>query len=134
MFLYNWVVLLFKFKKADGGLTIVLVVVIIAVFLGWLVNLGSKECRSNSDCGNGLYCGSDFACHQIPIIEKTIVKNNLIWSSTIIGTAIIISALILKSKISSFLEGTPLIGKIPSILKKEHSEETKSHSQNIRTP
>jgi len=86
-----------KSRKADGGLTLVLIVIIIVVFLGWLVNLGSKECRNNSDCGSGYYCGSDFSCHQIPSIEKTVVKNNLLAPSVIIGLAIIIAAYILKS-------------------------------------
>jgi len=86
-----------KSRKADGGLTIVLIVVIIVVFLGWLVNLGSKECRNNSDCSSGNYCGSDFLCHQIPVIEKTVSKNNFIMPSIIIGLAIIIAAYILKS-------------------------------------
>ena len=38
----------------------------------------------------------------MPVIEKTIVKNNLIIPSAIIGAAIIISALILKSGRISF--------------------------------
>jgi len=86
-----------KYRKADGGLTIVLIIVIIVIFLGWLVNLGLKECRNNSDCSSGYYCGSDFSCHQIPLIEKTVVKNNLLAPSLIMGIAIIIAAFILKS-------------------------------------
>jgi len=63
-------------KRADGGLTAVLIIIVIVAFLGYLVNFGGRECRVNSDCGNENYCGSDFACHQIPIIEK----NNFCYS------------------------------------------------------
>ncbi len=87
---------LFDNKKSEA-LTIILVVIIISVFLGWFINFSSRECRSNNDCQEDYYCGSDHACHQIPVIEKTIVKNNLLVPSIIIGIAIIIAALILKS-------------------------------------
>lgn len=83
-------------KKADGGITIIIVILIIAVFLGWLVNFNSKECRNNSECNSGYYCGSDFSCHQFPK-ENTIVKNNLILPSIIVGIAIVIGAFILRS-------------------------------------
>ena len=71
---------------------------IIAVFLGWLISFTSKECRSNSQCPRDNYCGSDFSCHQIPIIEKTAVENSLLMPSIILGIAIIAAALILKSE------------------------------------
>jgi uncharacterized protein YpmB len=86
---------IFHNKKSEA-LIIILIVIIVVVFLGWIVSIGSKECRSNSDCSSEFYCGSDFACHKIPTIEKTIVKNNLIFPSTIIGIAIIIAAIIIK--------------------------------------
>jgi len=86
-----------KNKRAEA-FTIILVVIIIVIFLGWLVDFKSKECRSNSDCPADFYCGSDFSCHQIPTIEKTIIKNNLIIPSIIIGIAIIISAIVLNSR------------------------------------
>ena len=83
-------------KKSEVILATIFIVLIIIIFLGWLVNIGSRECRTNSDCGNANYCGSDFACHQIPTIEKTIVKNNFIIPSIIIAIAIIIAAFVLK--------------------------------------
>jgi len=89
-------------NNRSEALTIIMVTLIIVVFIGWLINLKSKECRSNSDCGPERYCGSDFACHQIPIIEKTIVKNNLIIPSIILGIAIIAAALIIKREKISF--------------------------------
>lgn len=64
-------------KKADGGLTAIVIILIAVIFLGWLVNVRNRECNSNKDCEENQYCGSDFACHQIPIIEKTVYKQNL---------------------------------------------------------
>jgi len=114
-----------RFKRADGGLTVVLVVIIVVIFLGWLANLGSKECRSNTDCGNEFYCGSDFACHQIPVIEKTIVQNNLVVPSIIIGIAIVIAALILRWNKSSLKN---------KIFAKKESTEEESFTQKLKTP
>ncbi|MBI2134920.1 hypothetical protein HYU09_02940 [Candidatus Woesearchaeota archaeon] len=86
---------LLKSRKSEA-ITVILVTLIIIVFLGWLINVGSRECRSNSQCGSAQYCGSDFACHELPTIEKTIVKNNLIVPSMIVGIAIIIAAAIIR--------------------------------------
>jgi len=86
---------LFNNKRAEI-VSIILIIIIITIALGWIINLGSRECKSNAQCGSGYYCGSDFSCHQIPTIEKTVVKNNLITPSIIIGIAIIIAAIILR--------------------------------------
>ena len=83
-------------KKSEMFLALLFGLIIVLFFIGWLVNIGSRECRTNSDCGSDFYCGSDFSCHQIPVVEKTIVKNNLIVPSLIIGIAIIIAAIVLK--------------------------------------
>lgn len=85
-------------KRADGGVTAIIIVVIILVFLGWLVNVGDRECRTNRDCGKGAYCGSDFACHQIPVIEKSpvVVERHYTMPALIIGIAMIITAFILR--------------------------------------
>ena len=83
-------------KKSEAGATIA-VILIIALFLGWLINFTQRECRTNKDCGSESYCGSDFACHEFPTIEKTIVQNNFLIPSLIIGIAIIISVVIFRS-------------------------------------
>jgi len=88
-------------KRAELA-TIILIILIIVLGIGWLISLGSRECRSNADCGNGFYCGSDFSCHQLTTIEKTIIKNNLLTPSIIIGIAIIIAAMILRLGKKSF--------------------------------
>ncbi|MEK6949707.1 MAG: hypothetical protein AABX34_05775 [Nanoarchaeota archaeon] len=90
----------FNNKKSEV-ITLVLIIVIIAVFLGWLINFNSKECRSNSQCQSGFYCGSDFSCHEMPIIERTLTENNLVMPSIIIGIAIIAAAFVLRAKNSS---------------------------------
>ena len=95
----------FDNKRAELA-TIILIILVIVFSLGWLINLGSKECRSNSQCGSDSYCGSDFSCHQIPIIEKTVVKNNLILPSIIIGIAIIMAAIVFKSGKIPFRKNT----------------------------
>ena len=90
---------IFRCKKAVEMITVTVVAIIILAFLmGLLIDITPKECRTNPDCGSDSYCGSDFKCHQIPVIEKTVVKNNLIIPSIIIGIAIIIAAIILKSE------------------------------------
>ena len=82
------------YKKADGGLTLIIVAIVIVLFLGWIINLSQRECKSNKDCGSEAYCGSDFSCHTYPTINKTVVQYNFLIPSVIIGIAIIIVAVI----------------------------------------
>lgn len=88
------------FKKADGGLTAIVIIIIIIVFLGWLVNVANRECNKNSDCAKDEYCGVDYGCHEIPVITKTETPvqrtYNFIGPSVIIGIALIITAIILR--------------------------------------
>jgi len=107
----------FNNKRAEI-VSIILVIIIITIALGWLVNLGSRECRSDSQCPADNYCGSDFSCHQIPTIEKTLVKNNLITPSIIIGIAIIIAAIVLR------------VGKIYPSKKNEGPEQQSTENAN----
>ena len=85
-------------KKADGGLTAIVIIIIIIVFLGWLVNLGGRECSSNKDCREDNYCGSDFNCHEIPIIERTttVTKRSPTAPILIISITLIILAVIFR--------------------------------------
>ena len=92
---------IFTNKRAEI-FSIVLIIIVITIALGWLVNINSRECRSNSQCPTDNYCGSDFSCHQIPTIEKTIIKNNLLVPSIILGLAIIIAATVLRFKNTPF--------------------------------
>ena len=84
-------------RKSEAGLTVIMVIVIVLFFLGWLINLSQRECKSNKDCGSESYCGSDFSCHTYPSIQKTVVQYNLFWPAVIIGISIIIAAWIFKN-------------------------------------
>ena len=112
-------------KRAEALTAAVLIVVIIAVFLGWIISFNSKECRSNSQCQSGYYCGSDFSCHEMPVIERTLKENNLIMPSIIIGIAIIAAAFILRAKNSS------RNNKSPERSHAHHNEPDKAH---LKTP
>lgn len=84
------------YKKADAGLAVILILVIALFFFGWVINVGQRECKSNSECGSEAYCGSDFACHPYPTIQKTVVQYNFLVPSIIIGIAIVAAAAILR--------------------------------------
>lgn len=87
---------MFNNKKSEAGLVVILVFIIVLFFFGWLINIGQRECKTNKDCSSESYCGSDFACHQYPNIQKTVVQYNLFWPAVIIGIAIVIAAVIFK--------------------------------------
>ncbi|MBD3164621.1 hypothetical protein GF323_05470 [Candidatus Woesearchaeota archaeon] len=84
-------------KKADISLGAIILVIIIVVFLGWLINEGSKDCRADADCEKTQYCGADFACHDHKVIREEkaspLIANNAAW---VIGLSLIIAALIFK--------------------------------------
>lgn len=54
-------------------------------------------CSVNTDCAKSNYCGSDFSCHLVPIIEHESTQN---WTvpAAIIGLAIVIGAVILRKR------------------------------------
>ena len=84
-------------NKKGEIVTIILIIIIVIVAIAWLVNLSSRECDNNNDCNPNSYCGSDFKCHEFPIIEKEVAKNSLLMPSIILGIAIIVSSYILRS-------------------------------------
>lgn len=110
------------YKKADAGLAVILIIVLVLFFFGWLINISQRECRSNKECGSEAYCGSDFACHSYPTIQKTVVQNNFTVPSIIIGIAIVIAAVIFNWD------------KIMSKEKTEEVVEEYKSSNNIKTP
>jgi len=63
-------------------------------------NVSSRECSKDAQCGENKYCGSDFSCHQIPVItiKKTEYQNDFVTPSAIVGVAIVIAALVLKKR------------------------------------
>ena len=80
-------------KKANAGVILIAIIIIIVVLYCWTIVL-NRECRSNKDCNDEEYCGSDFACHQIPIIERTIVKTSPVLPILFICMTIVALALI----------------------------------------
>ena len=87
---------LIKSKKSEAGLVAVLIIIVIVFFLGWVINLSQRECKSNRDCSSESYCGSDFSCHTYPTIQKTVVQYNFFWPAVIITIAIIAAMLIYR--------------------------------------
>ena len=85
-------------KKADGGLTALIIILLIIIFLSGLISINSRECNSNKDCSKDSYCGSDFSCHQFPIIEKTVTisKGSYTLPILIICLTAIILTIILR--------------------------------------
>lgn len=87
-------------KKANGVVVILLIIVIIFI-IAWGVSKSGRECSNNVDCGTDRYCGSDFRCHDIPAIEKTVVEHDYIPAALIIAMGMIAAAIILKKKKSA---------------------------------
>lgn len=86
-------------KKAQGAGIALIIIIIIIIIYAIIVN-AVKECRSDTDCGSERYCGSDFKCHDMKIVQKTIIQNQYeTWKAALVlGIAIIIAALILRWK------------------------------------
>lgn len=88
---------LFSSKKGEIITLIVVIAIIVMVFVSFIYVLGGRECRTNRDCGKESYCGSDFSCHQIPVIERTVNNGNtLTMPALIFGICMIITALIFR--------------------------------------
>jgi len=101
-------------RKADGGLTAIIIILVIILAIGWLVNITSRECNSNKDCKEDQYCGSDFSCHNIPVIEKTTTKRSYTAPVLIICITLIILAIIWRWE--------KIFGKKLEFKKKENKE------------
>ena len=82
-------------KKASAAVVIVVVILVIIV-LFWIGKSLMKECRKDTDCSSGYYCGSDFKCHDLKMV--TIYKQNLLMPSLIIAVALVAGAVILRKK------------------------------------
>ena len=126
-------------KKAEIGLGIIFLVVIIIFFIGWLINFNQRECRTNKECGKTSYCGSDFACHEFPVMQQTVVQYNFLLPSIIIGIAIISAALIYrwnyqiqKEEIIQIEEPKPVVKEPQEVV--EIGEPYYKSDSNFRTP
>ena len=108
-----------KSKKADIGIGALFLIVILVFFVGWLVEINQRECRTNKDCGLSSYCGSDFACHEFPVVQQNIVQYNFLLPSIILGIAILLAAWIYRRSQKSNGE---MIAEEPKPAAKEHEE------------
>ena len=81
-------------RKAEAGLTLILVIIVAVLVFGWALNASQRECKKNSDCNSESYCGSDFQCHKYPNIQ--VVQYNFLGPAIIIGIAILLAALIIR--------------------------------------
>jgi uncharacterized membrane protein len=83
-------------KKADGGITAILIIVIIIIFFCVIFNVNNRECNSNKDCNQDSYCGSDFSCHQHPVINTEVNKISTTLPIILICITLIILAVIFR--------------------------------------
>ena len=86
------------YGKKGNAAAIILVIIIIIVLIGWWASIANRECTSDLECGEEHYCGADYKCRQIPIIEKTIINHDYTQASLILGVFIVIAAIIIKWK------------------------------------
>ena len=89
------VTMLFKNKKGDVA-SIILLVLIVIILIGYGIKMSSRQCDSNIDCKENQYCGSDFKCHDFKIIK--VYKHDLILPAAIVAAALVIGAVVLKKK------------------------------------
>ena len=87
-------------KKGNIILGVLLIVIIIIIIV-WLAGMAGRQCRRDTDCGTERYCGSDFKCHNIPVIEKTVIENHYDFTVAgfLIALGIVIAAIIIRRPI-----------------------------------
>jgi hypothetical protein len=85
-------------KKGQGVAWVIIIIIIIIILIGWWASVSNRECRGDLDCGPEHYCGSDYRCHQVPVIEKTVSQYDLTKPAVIIGIALVLAAIILRRK------------------------------------
>ena len=83
-----------------GAFVIIVIVAFSIAGAGTVLKVmeGAKECKVNSDCNSGHYCGSDFKCHTFPTIENTVVQNDWTTPAAILGLAIVVTAFIMRKR------------------------------------
>jgi hypothetical protein len=77
---------------------VIVVLIVIVLGVGWSGSFSAKECRRDSECASGSYCGADFGCHEHPVIKETeiITKENNVFSSFLLALGLAAFAAILK--------------------------------------
>ncbi|MBI2548890.1 hypothetical protein HYW21_06080 [Candidatus Woesearchaeota archaeon] len=79
-------------KKADGALLAIIALLVIIIIIVARDLFIPRECKEDDDCAANQYCGSDFECHDIPIVKE----NSFIVPALIIAIGLIIAAIILR--------------------------------------
>jgi hypothetical protein len=101
--------------KVAWGIMITAVILVSGAALLMELN---KECRKDADCGSkDFYCGSDFSCHEKEIVVKTEIRQDYTIPAYVLAIAIMIAAIILRSKDIKF--------KLPERPKKKTPDEEK---------
>tara|TARA_Y100000310_G_scaffold17224_3_gene17108 strand:+ start:955 stop:1224 length:270 start_codon:yes stop_codon:yes gene_type:complete len=85
-------------KSKKGNTAVIGLAIVIIILVVWWVSIASRDCNTNTDCEDGFYCGSDFACHEIPVIEKAIKSYDLTIASLILAIGLIVAATIYRKK------------------------------------
>lgn len=83
-------------NKKGEIVSIITLVILVLVIVGYGIKVSTRECSSNSDCKDTQYCGSDYECHDQKII--VVYKYSLIIPAIILAKGLVISAYILKKK------------------------------------
>lgn len=85
-------------KKGIAELALIVIIVIIIIAIGSFINFTNRECNGNNDCREDQYCGSDYSCHNIPVIKKEpkVTNINLLPAAFVLGIAGIIITIILR--------------------------------------
>ena len=76
--------------------SLVVIVILLIIVLG--VERSGRECNGNDDCKNNQYCGSDFKCHNHPVIEKNVVRYDFTWAGIVVALSILAAAFIINGK------------------------------------
>ena len=83
-------------KKSQASVFAALFMILLVAGIAWLIHIRQRECNTNKDCPTDNYCGSDFACHEYPTIQRTYVEYSLMGPALVIALAILITAILLN--------------------------------------
>ena len=61
-------------NKKGNALGFVAIILALTILVFFVVGTYMQECKSNRDCPDNAYCGTDHECHQYP--DKILVKEN----------------------------------------------------------
>ena len=79
-----------------GLLAFLLIIGLVVAFS----SVATRECTKDTQCGEAGYCGSDFACHKVPVVSvsKTEYHSDFTQAAALLSISIVVAALILKKR------------------------------------